>query len=65
MSQSLSPVCPVGPHYLGYLQPPQVPATPPSKAPAQQPFPNTGNLRMCLGRKTAVGMAARAATDFA
>lgn len=47
MGQSLSPFYPVGPHYLRHPQPPQVPATPPSKAPAPQPFPNVGHLRMC------------------
>lgn len=42
MSRSLFPIYPVGPHYLGCLQLSQLQATPPSKAPAPQPFPNVG-----------------------
>lgn len=53
MSRSLFPIYPVGLHYLGCLQLSQLPATPPSKAPAPQPFPNVGYLRMSLGRETA------------
>lgn len=53
MSRSLFPIYPVGPHYLECLQLSQLPPTPPSKAPAPQPFPNVGYLRMSLGRATA------------
>lgn len=53
MSRSLFLIYPVRPHYLGCLQLSQLPATPPSKAPAPQPFPNVRYLRMCLGKETA------------
>lgn len=53
MSRSLFPIYPVRPHYLACLQLSQLPAIPPSKAPAPQPFPNVRYLRMCLGKETA------------
>lgn len=63
MSRSLFPIYPVGPHYLGCLQLSQLQATPPSEAPAPQPFPNVGVSAHVPRKRNSGGKAARATAD--